>query len=54
MDEASIEPIPGEDGWSQPVYFFDDRIDLHAYYAGQTGIVSYAFTYFNAEKAQEG
>ena len=52
-DEASIEPIPGEGGWSLPVYFFDDRIDLHAYYAGQTGIVSYAFTYFNAEKAQE-
>ena len=53
MDEATIEPVPGESGWSQPVYFFDDRIDLHSYYAGQTVIVSYAFTYFNAEKAQE-
>ncbi|MFO7668605.1 MAG: DUF362 domain-containing protein [Bacteroidales bacterium] len=53
MDEANIEPIPGEAGWSQPVYFFDDRIDLYSYYAGQTGMVSYAFTYFNAEKAQE-
>jgi len=52
-DEASIEPLPGEGGWSQPVYFFDDRIDLLSYYAGQTGIVSYAFTYFHAEKAQE-
>ena len=53
VDEATTEPIPGEDGWSQPVYFFDDRIDLHSYYEGQTGIVSYAFTYFNAEKAEQ-
>lgn len=53
IDEAGIEPIPGETGWSQPVYFFDDRIDLHAFYGGQTGIVSYAFTYFHAEQAQE-
>ena len=53
VDEANMEPIPGETGWSLPVYFFDDRIDLHSYYAGQTGMVSYAFTYFSAEKAQE-
>ena len=53
IDESGIVPIPGEGGWSLPVYFFDDRIDLHAYYSGQTGMVSYAFTYFNAEEAQE-
>lgn len=53
IDEANIEPIPGEGGWSQPVYFFDDRIDLLSYYAGQTDLVTYAFTYFNAEQAQE-
>ena len=52
VDEASIEPIPGEDEWSQPVYFFDDRIDLLSYYQGQAGI-TYAFSYFNAEKTQE-
>jgi len=52
-NEATIEPIPGEGEWSQPVYFFDDRIDLHSYYAGKTEMVSYAFTYFNAVKAQE-
>ncbi len=46
--EASFEPVPGEDGWSQPVYFFDDRIDLFSYYSGMTGMVSYAFTYFDA------
>jgi len=52
-DEAFIEPIPGEDGWSLPVYFFDDRIDLLSYYAGQSEIVSYAFTYFKARQSQE-
>lgn len=52
MDEANIEPLPGEMGWSQSVYFFDDRIDLYSYYQGHTGI-TYAFTYFRAEQAQE-
>ena len=52
-NEAGFQPIPGEGGWSEPVYFFDDRIDLHAYYEGQTDITTYAFTYFQAEKAQQ-
>jgi uncharacterized protein (DUF362 family) len=51
--EASIQPIPGENGWSQPVYFFDDRIDLFSYYGGQTNMVSYAYTCFNAKKDQQ-
>lgn len=61
LNEASIQPIPGENGWSQPVYFFDDRIDLLGYYAGAlnmdsyafTHMVSYAFTYFDALQDQE-
>lgn len=53
VEEASIQPIPGQDGWSQPVYFFDDRIDLHAFYQGKTGVITYAFTYFYAEQDQE-
>lgn len=52
-NEASIEPIPGEDGWSEAVYFFDDRLDLHAFYGGREGIVTYAFTYFYAEREEE-
>jgi uncharacterized protein (DUF362 family) len=52
-NEAAIEPIPGEDGWSEPVYFFDDRIDLHAFYEGREGIVTYAFSYFYAEREEE-
>jgi len=51
-NEADIEPIPGKDGWSMPVYFFDDRIDLLSYYSGQTNIITYAFTYFYAPKTQ--
>lgn len=51
--EAALQPIPGEDGWSQPVYFFDDRIDLYSYYSSQSGMVSYAFTYFDARESQE-
>ncbi|MFH0759719.1 MAG: DUF362 domain-containing protein [Bacteroidota bacterium] len=52
-NETAIEPIPGEGGWSEPVYFFDDRIDLYSFYEGKTDITTYAFTYFKAEKAQE-
>ena len=47
-NEATYIPEAGKDGWSQPVYFFDDRIDLLSYYSGSSGVVSYAFTYFNS------
>ena len=53
VNEPDIQPIPGQDGWSEAVYFFDDRIDLHAFYEGKTNLVSYAFTYFHAVKDQE-
>lgn len=53
VDEAKIQPLPGDNGWSQPVYFFDDRIDLYSYYSGLTNVITYAFTYFNAPKDQE-
>ncbi|MBN1950944.1 MAG: DUF362 domain-containing protein [Bacteroidales bacterium] len=46
--EATLEPYPGVDGWSEPVYFFDDRIDLLSYYGGLDNILTYAFTYFYA------
>ncbi len=52
-NEASIEPVAGENGFSQPVYFFDDRIDLLSYYGGASNIISYAFTYFYAPKDQQ-
>ncbi len=51
--EAGLHPAPGLDGWSQPVYFFDDRIDLHAYYGGKTNVVTYAYTCFDATCEQD-
>jgi uncharacterized protein (DUF362 family) len=51
-DEANLKPVAGVNGWSQPVYFFDDRIDLLNYYNGSTNIVTYAFTYFDAPEDQ--
>lgn len=51
-NESSYIAAPGVDGWSQPVYFFDDRIDLKSYYNDQTSIITYAFTQFSSPKAQ--
>jgi hypothetical protein len=51
-NEAYLHPGPGRDGWSEAIYFYDDRIDLYSYYEGQSNIVSYAFTYFDAPKDQ--
>ena len=51
--EAGLEPVAGENGFSQPVYFFDDRIDLLSYYNGASSVISYAFTYFYAPEDQQ-
>ncbi len=53
INEASLEPAAGENGFSQPIYFFDDRIDLLSYYGGATNVISYAFTYFYAPEDQQ-
>jgi uncharacterized protein (DUF362 family) len=52
-DEAAIKPIAGANGWSEPVYFFDDRIDLLSFYTGLENIISYAFTYFSSPADQQ-
>ena len=46
--EAETAPVPGQDGWSEPVYFFDDVIDPAAFYGGTTDGINYAFSYFTA------
>ncbi|MBN1413576.1 MAG: DUF362 domain-containing protein [Bacteroidales bacterium] len=51
--EASLVPEAGKNGWSQPVYFFDDRIDLISYYNDPVDVVSYAFTCFSALKEEQ-
>jgi uncharacterized protein (DUF362 family) len=54
-DEAEVRPQPGQDGWSEPIYFFDDRIDLGAYFDVGVGAstVAYAFSWFDAPADQE-
>ena len=49
-NEATIEPKPGVGGWSVPMYFFDDNIDLGNYFGYVNNIVAYAFTYVYAPK----
>lgn len=51
--EANLEPAAGKNGFSQPVYFYDDRIDLLSYYNGASSVISYAFTYFHAPEDQQ-
>jgi uncharacterized protein (DUF362 family) len=51
--EANIEPVAGVNGFSQPVYFFDDRIDLLSYYNGASSVITYAFTYFYAPRSEQ-
>ncbi len=51
--EADLEPVAGENGFSQPIYFFDDRIDLLSYYNGASSVIAYAFTYFYAPQDQQ-
>lgn len=52
-NETSFEAKPGEGGWSQPMYFFDDNIDLGNYFNYSNNIVAYAFTYVYAPKATD-
>jgi uncharacterized protein (DUF362 family) len=47
-DEAALIPEAGKNGWTEPVYFFDDRIDLSSFYKGAININTYAFTKFYA------
>ena len=54
-NEASVAPTPGGDGWSQSLYFINDRVNLGDYYGigGADRVVSYAFTYFHAPANQQ-
>jgi uncharacterized protein (DUF362 family) len=50
--EDHVKPVAGENGWSEPVYFFDDRIDLLSFYDGQEDVITYAFSYFSSPASQ--
>jgi uncharacterized protein (DUF362 family)/streptogramin lyase len=52
IDLKTLNPVPDQDGWSKPVYFHDDRIDLDTYYGDPVNCVVYAYAEFTAPKSQ--
>jgi uncharacterized protein (DUF362 family) len=52
-NEANYEAKPGLDGWSQPMYFFDDKIDLGNYFSYTNNIVAYTFAYVYSPIAKD-
>ena len=54
-NEDSLSPKAGENGWSESLYFTDNRIHLADYYELNSGdkVVSYAFCYFDAPEDQD-
>jgi uncharacterized protein (DUF362 family) len=46
LDPATARPASGADGWSGPVYFSDDRIDLDKYFDGPADCVAYGYAEF--------
>jgi uncharacterized protein (DUF362 family) len=49
--EAGAVPLPEKDGWSRPLYFFDDAIDPAGFYQDSTDCIYYAFTYLKSNQA---
>jgi len=47
-DESGAAPRPGQDGWSEPIYFYDDVIDPAAFFGGSEDCIHYAFSYLTA------
>ncbi len=52
-NERSLAPEPGKDGWSEAIYFTNDRLDLNNYFSYPGKVLSYAFCYFYAPQTQE-
>ncbi|HLA39918.1 MAG TPA: DUF362 domain-containing protein [Candidatus Glassbacteria bacterium] len=50
--EAEAEPVAGENGWSEALYFFDDLIDPAAVYQDTADCIYYAFSYLLADQAR--
>ncbi len=53
-NEKDLAPEPGKEGWSESLYFTDNRIDLKDYFQLGAGaeVVGYAFCYFDVPKDQ--
>ena len=52
VDPTAPAAALGTGGWSDAVYFHDDRIDLDKYFKNPTDCVAYAFCTFTAPKDQ--
>jgi uncharacterized protein (DUF362 family) len=54
-NEATVKGQQGVDGWSEAIYFTDDRLDLFNYYSLSSAdqIVSYNFCFFDAPQDQQ-
>ena len=50
-DVQNQKVIPGEDGWSRPIYFSHDMIDLDRYYEGPERCAVYAYCEFTAPES---
>ena len=48
--DPSVTPRPGAGGWTGPVYFHDDRIDLDRHFSDPTHCVVYAYAEFDAPR----
>ncbi|HUU28411.1 MAG TPA: DUF362 domain-containing protein [archaeon] len=48
--EAGAAPLPELDGWSQPIFFFDNTIDPAGYFQDSVDCTYYAFTYLQAHQ----
>lgn len=53
-NEATIAPSKGDAGWSAPIYFFDDRIDLASFHNPTGSVVTYCYTNFYSPTATTG
>jgi len=53
-NEATIAPSKGDAGWSAPIYFFDDRIDLASFHNPTGSVVTYCYTNVYSPTATTG
>jgi len=53
-NEATLAPSKGDAGWSAPIYFFDDRIDLASFHNPTGSVVTYCYTNIYSPTATTG
>ena len=50
LDPSGLAVVPGQDGWSEPIYFSSDKIDLKAPLGKPRNCIVYAYTDFVAPR----